>query len=314
MKSGLENPHQIHIKVLCSPSMNTSKTLVSHLHRAIALFAAGACIESIALSQTFPQEPDATVLEVPAIDNPTAPDSTQPDQSPLVAPQRVPPTTWSESSEVFGRSVQGWPLRAYILGSGPDVTLIFAAVHGNEWATPYLVEQLRLHLRRHPEILSGRRAVLIPTLNPDGLNRRSRVNARGVDINRNYPGTWRRPKRGERHRPGPAPASEPETRAMMQLVNRYRPTKIVSIHQPLYCLAYSGERSRALALAIAKANGYKVKNNIGYPTPGGFGGYCDRIIKTPVVTLELPWQSPQAAWKRNARALIVAIQFRQTAQ
>lgn len=293
--------------------MNTSTT-ISLIHRTISLLATGACLQPNTFAQTLPHQSDATVLEVPAIDNPIAPDSTQRAQSTLSAPRQVLRTTWSESSEVFGRSVQGRPLRAYILGSGPDVTLIFAAVHGNEWATPYLVEQLRLHLRRHPEILSGRRAVLIPTLNPDGLNRRSRVNARGVDINRNYPGTWRKPKRGERHRSGPAPASEPEARAMMALVAKYRPAKIVSIHQPLYCLAYSGERSRALALAIAEANGYKVKNNIGYPTPGGFGGYCDRIIKTPVVTLELPWQSPQAAWQRNARALIAAIQFRQLTQ
>jgi len=291
--------------------MNTSTAF--NLLGAIALLASGACLESTALAQTRSGQSDATVLQVPSIDNPLVPDNTPRAQSTLSAPNRVP-ITWSESSEVFGRSVQGRPLRAYILGNGPDVTLIFAAVHGNETATPYLVEQLHLHLRRHPEILTGRRVVLIPVLNPDGLNRRSRVNARGVDINRNYPGTWRKPKRGERHRSGPYAASEPETRAMLQLVNKYRPTKIVSIHQPLHCLAFSGERSRGLAQAISTANGYKIKDNVGYPTPGGFGGYCDRIIKTPVVTLELPWQSPQVAWQRNARALVAAIQFRQTAR
>lgn len=290
-----------------------SLTIIPNIRR-LFIFASAASIAAAASAQTPVTEPGATVMDAPIIDNPSAPDSTKRDQSTLIAPNRITPITWSESSEVFGYSVQSRPLRAHILGNGADVTLIFAAVHGNETATPYLVEQLRLHLRRHPEILIGRRVVLLPTLNPDGLNRRSRVNARGVDINRNYPGTWRKPKRGERHRSGPSPASEPETRAMMRLVAKYRPTKIVSIHQPLYCLAYSGERSRGLALAIAKANGYKVKDNIGYPTPGGFGGYCDKIIKTPVVTLELPWQNPQAAWKRNARALITAIQFRQVAR
>ncbi len=216
-----------------------------------------------------------------------------------------------ESSEVFGRSVQGRPLWAHVLGQGPEVTLVFAAVHGNEWATPYLVEQLRAHLKRHPEWLQGRRAVLVPVLNPDGLNRRSRVNARGVDINRNYPGTWRRPRRGEGFRPGAYPASEPETQAMIRLTNKYRPHKIVSIHQPLHCLAYSGARSRNLARAIARENGYRITSNIGYPTPGGFGAYCNSILKTAVVTLELPWQSPQAAWNRNARALLAAIMLPQ---
>jgi protein MpaA len=139
------------------------------------------------------------------------------------------------------------------------------------------------------------------------LQARRRVNAHGVDINRNYPGTWRRPRRGERFRPGTSPASEPEAQAMIRLTNKYHPHKIVSIHQPLHCLAYSGERSRALAVTIGKENGYPVKDNIGYPTPGGFGAYCDLILRTAVVTLELPWQSPQAAWSRNARALLAAI-------
>jgi protein MpaA len=212
-----------------------------------------------------------------------------------------------ERSEIFGRSVQGRNLWAHVLGEGSNVTMIFAAVHGNETATPYLVHELRAHLKRHPEILQNRRVILIPALNPDGLQARRRYNARGVDINRNYPGTWRRPRRGESFRPGARAASEPETQAMMQLVAKYRPDKIVSIHQPLHCLAYSGERSRTLARIIAQHNGYRIKSNIGYPTPGGFGGYCETIIETPVVTLELPWQKPQAAWQRNARSLLAAI-------
>jgi len=216
-----------------------------------------------------------------------------------------------ESSEVFGRSVQGRSLIAHVLGNGPEVTLIFAAVHGNETATPYLVQALRAHLKRHPELLKDKRVVLIPVLNPDGLQKKTRVNARGVDINRNYPGTWRRAKRGDSFKSGPSAASEPETRAMIALTNKYRPHKIVSIHQPLHCLAYSGNRSRNLARAIAAKNGYTIKSNIGYPTPGGFGGYCDKIIKTPVVTLELPWQKPEAAWKRNATALLAAIALSQ---
>lgn len=212
-----------------------------------------------------------------------------------------------ESSEVFGRSVLGRELRAHILGQGSEVTMIFAAVHGNETATPYLVHQLRAHLKRHPEWLRGRRIVLVPVMNPDGLQVRRRVNANGVDINRNYPGTWRLPRGGERFRPGKSPASEPEAQAMIQLTNKYRPRKIVSIHQPLHCLVYTGDRSRALALAMKQQNGYEIKGDVGYPTPGGFGAYCERYLQAAIVTLELPWQSPEAAWKRNARALLAAI-------
>jgi hypothetical protein len=96
---------------------------------------------------------------------------------------------------------------------------------------------------------------------------------------------------------------------MMNLVAKYPPQKIVSIHQPLHCLAFSGERSRPLALEMQKQNRYRMGNSVGYPTPGGFGGYCEHILKVPVVTLELPWQSSEAAWKHNASALLAAIRF-----
>ncbi len=214
-----------------------------------------------------------------------------------------------ESTEVFGYSVENRPLTAHVFGHGANATLIFACVHGNETSTPGIARLLREHLLKHPEILTGRRVVLVPVVNPDGLARKSRRNARNVDINRNYPGTWRLPKRGEPFKPGPSPASEPETRAMMALVAKYPPQKIVSIHQPLHCIAYSGARSRTLALEMRKHNRYRVAEGVGYPTPGGFGGYCDQILKVPVVTLELPWQSAQAAWKTNATALLAAIRF-----
>ncbi len=227
-----------------------------------------------------------------------------------VAERSTPAATFAapfEINEVFGRSVQGRNLIAHILGNGPEITMIFAAVHGNETSTPYQVRQLRAHLKRHPGLLKNKRVVLIETMNPDGLQMKTRVNARGVDINRNYPGTWRKAKRGDSFKSGPSAASEPETRAMMALTKKYPPSKIVSIHQPLHCLAYTGVRSIPLVRAIAAKNGYRITDNVGYPTPGGFGGYCDKVLKAAVVTLELPWQKPEPAWKQNATALLAAI-------
>lgn len=221
---------------------------------------------------------------------------------------------WDERVEEFGRSVQKRPLIAYILENDTpadteDVTLIYAAVHGNETATPGVIERLRAHLKRHPGNLLGRRVVLVPVLNPDGLAKKSRRNARDVDINRNYPGTWRRPRRGEVFKPGSGPASEPETQGMIALVNKYRPRKLVSIHQPLNCMIPSGALGGELARAMQKENKYAIRETAGYPTPGGFGGYCERILDAPIVTLELPWQSAEAGWNRNATALLAAIKW-----
>jgi len=242
-------------------------------------------------------------VEPPVEPTPTPTPIPTPTPAPTPAPQPL------ERIEVFGYSVENRPLTAHVLCSGSNVTLIFAAVHGNETATPDVVRLLRAHLLKHSEILTSRQVILVPVVNPDGLARKSRRNAHNVDINRNYPGTWRLPKRGEPFKPGPSPASEPETRAVIALVAQYSPRKIVSIHQPLHCMAYSGARSRPLALEMQKCNGYRIAPGVGYPTPGGFGGYCEWILQTPVVTLELPWQSAQAAWQANAAALLAAIRF-----
>ena len=162
----------------------------------------------------------AQTPETPIAPPPVVIEAPEPSQAVAVAPL--------ESSEIFGYSVENRPLTAHIFGQGTNVTLIFACVHGNETSTPGVARLLREHLLKHPEILRGRRVILVPVVNPDGLARKSRRNAHDVDINRNYPGTWRLPKRGEPFKSGPSPASEPETRAIMALVAKYPPQKIVS--------------------------------------------------------------------------------------
>ena len=57
-------------------------------------------------------------------------------------------------------------------------------------------------------------------------------NARGVDLNRNFPHRWKR-HRTAPTTPGPRPASEPETRALMRLIRRLRPTVTIWFHQHL---------------------------------------------------------------------------------
>ena len=126
------------------------------------------------------------------------------------------------SSAPIGTSTRGQPIRAFTLGSGRPRILVVGCIHGNECAGSVVATRL-LHAR-----LSRRGSIIVvQDLNPDGHAAKRRGNARGVDLNRNFPGTWRGIATA-----GPAPASEVETRLAMRLILRLRPDVTIWFHQP----------------------------------------------------------------------------------
>ena len=214
----------------------------------------------------------------------------------------------AQTETIFGYSVEHRPLTAYIFGDGPNATMIFGAFHDNEPASPVVVESLRRYLVTHPDEWAGRTIILVPVTNPDGQRLGSRTNARGVDLNRNFPGTWQLNATAARYNPGPAAASEAETRAVMRLVEKYSPDKIVSIHQPFNCLNWNGEGGRILAEEMSRYNNYPTTSDIGYPTPGSFGSYIEKK-GISMVTLEMPPVSAEICWRQNRDALLAAIRL-----
>lgn len=104
--------------------------------------------------------------------------------------------------------------------------LVVGDVHGNEPAGEAIVARLR---RAKVE---GVTLWLVRTGNPDGRAAGTRQNARGVDLNRNFPWRWRTGARGT-YFPGPRAGSEPETQALMRLVKRVRPQLGIYYHQHL---------------------------------------------------------------------------------
>lgn len=209
----------------------------------------------------------------------------------------------------MGCSLQGREIGLTSLGEGAQLTLFLAVLHGDEPAGQVLLGRLADHLRDRPDLLKGRRALICPVVNPDGLAAGTRANAGGVDINRNFPAAnWARQNPGGRYWGGPEPGSEPETRLIVEMLEHFRPAKIVTIHAPLHNLNYDGP-ARGLAEAMAQSNGYSVQPDIGYATPGSLGSYagCDRGI--PTITLELPEGDGQALWETNREALVRAMLF-----
>lgn len=219
----------------------------------------------------------------------------------------------AERVVVYGRSAQGRALTAFVLDNGVPgagrVTLIFGGFHGNERSTPGVVDRLHRFLLQTPTAWLNQRVVLVPEANPDGVALGTRDNARGVDINRNFPAGWQGTARAARYAPGPRAASEPEAQAIIALIARFRPAKIVSLHSPLRCLNWTGDLGRAMALAMHASDHLPVTATVGYPTPGSLGDYCG-AHGIGIVTLELPDQSADAAWAANREAFVRVIALR----
>ena len=158
---------------------------------------------------------------------------------PQAAASEAKPVRAAYGSVVIGKSVQGRPIGAWHLGETkkPKVVLI-AGMHGNEPAPTAILRMLRDGKSVH-----GIDLWVVPAYNPDGLAHRSRRNAHGVDLNRNYPYHWA-PLTGSYYS-GPKPASEPETRAMMRFLALRGPReKLNTILQPIISCCRQGWASR----------------------------------------------------------------------
>lgn len=213
----------------------------------------------------------------------------------------------------LGKSVLGLPIVGHFFGQTGPKTLIFAAIHGDEPSTAFIANQLVEHLIKNPEAYFGRRVAVVPVANPDGLARGTRTNARDVDLNRNFPArNFAVQKRG-RYFGGEEPASEPETQALIELLDQWQPQRIITIHairRGRHGNNYDGP-AEAIAKLMSVHNGYAVLSTIGYPTPGSFGSWAGIDRQIPTITLEVPSDASGAnAWRENREALLSVIHAR----
>lgn len=189
--------------------------------------------------------------------------------------------------------------------STENTTLILCGVHGDEITPVKFCWDMMKNL--DDQKLLNNFVVVAPLVSPDSFLKipPTRTNGRGVDVNRNFPTQdWKSEahrrwkisyKADKRKYPGPRSASEQETVFQMNLIKRYKPNKIITVHAPLTLLDYDGPSLTAetgrpaeqlLKQMSEKSSGYKVSN---YPVfPGSLGNWAGKENKIPVYTLELP--------------------------
>jgi murein peptide amidase A len=239
--------------------------------------------------------------------------SAQPQPAPRATPQASATQINLASSIItpsylsLGKSVKGRDINALVYGSGEKRVLVIAGIHGDEQNTSVIARSLAVHINAEtlPKNLT---VIIVPDANPDGLLAATRVNANGVDINRNFPAkSWRADYTEQRRFPGTQPSSEPETRAVLGLLERYPPQMVVTLHAAMGCVNWDGPGGAFAAQKLASINGYPLCESLGYETPGSLGLLTGVDRQIPTVTIELRAKNPSALVEENLPALLALL-------
>lgn len=188
---------------------------------------------------------------------------------------------------VIGTSTSGAPLTAYHFGTGETELLFIGGIHGGySWSTNLLAYELVDHLTKNPSLVPDNVTItIIPTLNPDGLERTTgtttrftkamvkpgeaaqiagRFNANDVDLNRNFDCEWSSESKWQNRTVsgGTAAFSEREAAALRDYVVTHRPNTVVAWYAAegaVYTSSCGGTVSAsttALVATYAQASGY----------------------------------------------------------
>ncbi|MEK7357399.1 MAG: M14 family zinc carboxypeptidase, partial [Bdellovibrionota bacterium] len=192
-------------------------------------------------------------------------------------------------------SVEGRPItHSDFISTDPrgKKVLVFGLIHGDEplagemaldWAE-------RLHDLREKKIEPRNSWRVVPLLNPDGLEKKTRMNANGVDLNRNFPtkdwsedalAFWKKKTESDPRRfPGDTAASEAETKCAIAHIKDFKPDFILSVHTPYHVLDFDGPK---MPFPAYKDLPWRALGNF----PGSLGRYMWRDYQIPVLTVEL---------------------------
>ena len=171
--------------------------------------------------------------------------------------------------------------------------LVIGLIHGDEFPSGIVS---RFWMERLHQISPRNTWRIVPVLNPDGVDKKTRMNARGVDLNRNFPTQdweklatreWQdKYKSNPRRFPGDSGGSEPETKCALKHIEDFKPDFVVSIHTPLRVLDFDGPS------IPAPSYGYLPWRRLGN-FPGSLGRYMWVEKNTPVLTAEFMHEPPQ---------------------
>jgi len=205
----------------------------------------------------------------------------------------------------IGRSADGRAVTAHAIngdsarrGPEPPSVLVFGCIHGDECAG--IAAARRSYFCRRPEAGD---LIVVRNLNPDGLGLGTRLNGRGVDLNRNFASDWRPiGAPGDPEHSGPRPFSEPESRIARRLIRALRPEITIWFHQQAEPLV------RAWGQSVRAGRTYARLAELPFPRLPWMDGTAPnwqnhRFPGTSSFVVELPAAGPAQA-SRHGRAIL----------
>jgi len=222
-----------------------------------------------------------------------------------------PINTSCTSSDIIGTSVNGTHIRNFKIGKGEKTLVFFGAIHGVESNTAQLlrnwVTELEINYNSIPKDVT---VIVIPELNPDGVKLHTRFNANNVDLNRNFETAHWQQKTYFHGKTFPLgggikPFSEPETRAIIDLISENDPDLVISYHS---AAAYTIPSSLTVDLGriYSKESGYKFiaptkTNAFTYTITGAYGTWAvEHNVPSIIIELATPDKTEE---KRNFPAM-----------
>lgn len=230
----------------------------------------------------------------------------------------------------IGQSLLGKELYYIRIGRGPVEVSYNGSHHGLEWiTTPLLMKFIEDFSKAYStgrsirgydvrDIWNRSSIYIVPMVNPDGvdivlkgpqpsnpyyndyvrwnntglpLNLVWKANARGVDLNRNYPASWEEAKAQEiefgvtgpapTRYGGPSPLSEPETQALVEFTRGHNFKLVIAYHtqgEVIYWL-YQGMTppgAREYGEIFARSTGYELAD---VPYEAAYAGYKDWFVE-----------------------------------
>jgi hypothetical protein len=244
------------------------------------------------------------------------------------------------ATEIIGYSVEGRPIEVYEFGDGFKNIVLVGGMHGGyEWNTILLAyEMIDFFTDNIYSIPEDIKISIIPNSNPDGLARvtsgnrtgrfrpidviawsadgRGRLNANGVDINRNFDCRWTIDARW-RNQPvsaGAGPFSEPESSTLRDYILDRQPVAAVFWHSAANtvfgasCGNVRHPDTNDIMNRYASAARYQAKPIFdAYPISGDVEGWL-ATVGIPAITVELETRN-NTEWNRNLAGVQAVIQY-----